>query len=397
MLSRLTLQNLLSFGPEATSIELRPLNVLIGPNGSGKSNFVEALSLLSSVPGELPKPIREGGGVAEWLWKGPGALPRASVDALFGEHALGPKVPQRLRYHLEFHAVADRFEVDDERIENERAESGTTKPFFYFGYETGRPTLNVSAVGSSGPTKRTLQREDIDPTLSILAQRRDVDTYPELTRMGELLGQILLYRKWQFGPDSAVRESCRVDVRTDRLEPGLTNLAARLAALKRDASTKQALLKGLQELSDAFTDLEVIPEGGRLSLYIHEGQDRSIPASRLSDGSLRYLALLAILVDPQPPPLIVIEEPELGLHPDVMLPLAELLVSASARTQVVVTTHSDTLLSALRESPESIVVCERHDGRSALRRLQESEVSPFIEKYRLGELWLTGQLGGTRW
>ena len=122
-----------------------------------------------------------------------------------------------------------------------------------------------------------------------------------------------------------------------------------------------------------------------------------IPATRLSDGTLRYLCLLAILCDPDPPPLICIEEPELGLHPDVLPKLADHLLAASRRTQLIVTTHSDVLVDAMSEQPESVVVCEKHHGATAMTRLAADDLQVWLQKYRLGELWIRGELGGTRW
>ena len=119
--------------------------------------------------------------------------------------------------------------------------------------------------------------------------------------------------------------------------------------------------------------------------------------SALSDGSLRYLCLLAILLDPDPPPLIGLEEPELGLHPDLLPKIADLLVDASTRTQLVVTTHSDAIVDALTERPESVVVFDKKDGRTTFERLDRAALGDWLQKYRLGQLWTRGQIGGTRW
>src|SRR5205085_8350333 len=127
--------------------------------------------------------------------------------------------------------------------------------------------------------------------------------------------------------------------------------------------------------------------GGSVQIFFHEG-DYSIPATRLSDGTLRYLCLLAILQDPEPPPLICIEEPELGLHPDILPKLADLLRDASERTQLIVTTHSDILVDALTETPEVIKVCEKHGGQTVIQGLDSENLSEWLQKYRLGELWL---------
>ena len=131
-----------------------------------------------------------------------------------------------------------------------------------------------------------------------------------------------------------------------------------------------------------------------MQLYLHESGLRvPTPATRLSDGTIRLLALLATLLHPFPPPLVCIEEPELGLHPDAVALLADLLVEASDRMQLVVTTHSDALVSALTGQPDAIVACERPGAGTELRRLEPKKLAPWLEDYRLGDLWRMGELG----
>jgi predicted ATPase len=397
LLKSLKLENFLSYGPGSEAIGLSALNVLIGPNGSGKSNLVEALSLLRAVPKDLPLPIRKGGGVQDWLWHdGAKLAAKARLEVVFGEGQLAVPFAGRdpaVRYWLEFGAEGGRLKVFNERMENELAEAGKPKPYFYFGYEQGRPTINVAG------TERHLERADIDPSQSILAQRRDPEAYPELTLMADLLRRILVYRTWQFGPDSTVRGSCRADVRTDALSEELDNLPARLSVLKKVPAVKKRLLELLRGLAPGFDDLEIVPEGGSLQLYLVEG-NRSIAAQRLSDGTLRYLCLLAILLAPEQAPLIVLEEPELGLHPDILPSLRDLMLEASERTQLVVTTHSSQLLDALTEHAGSVLVCEKQaGGSSTVKRLVQEEVDGLRGEARagLGSLWMSGHLGGTRW
>jgi predicted ATPase len=395
LLKRITLQGFLSYGPEAVTIPLTALNVLIGPNGSGKSNLVEALSVLRAVPRDLPLPIRQGGGVKDWLWReGKAVAAEARLEILLAEGHVAQRVPPAaapgVRYRLVFGAEGGSFKVLDERVENESPTPGNAKPYFYFGYENGRPTLNANEK------QRELQRADIDPTQSILSQRRDPETYPELTRLADLLRRILIYRNWQFGPDSPVRVGCRADVRTDALSEGFDNLPARLAVLMGTAAVKRRLLELVGDLAPGFDDLAVVPEGGSLQLYLVEG-DRSVPAHRLSDGTLRYLCLLAILLDPDPPPLLVIEEPELGLHPDVLPTLRDLMLDAGERTQLIVTTHSTQLVDAMTDHAGSVLVCEKRDGPSQVSRLTQAEVDRLRAHGSLGALWMSGHLGGTRW
>ncbi|MBP6743004.1 MAG: AAA family ATPase [Deltaproteobacteria bacterium] len=411
LLKSIELQGFLSYGPDKMFLQLKALNVLIGPNGSGKSNLVEAISVLRAVPKDLPLPIRQGGGVKDWLWQnGQEKASSAHLEVVFAEGLVSTKAAatvaktsakskskqagwSAVRYHLEFGAEGDTFTVLDERIETEQASPGKKQPYLYFGYENGRPMLNVQAEHGE---PRELQRAQIDPRQSILSQRRGPETYPELTRLADLLGRMLIYRSWQFGPDSAVRSSCRADVRTDALSESFDNLPARLAELMRVPAMKKRLLQQLNELAPGFDDLQIIPEGGRLQLYLTEGS-RSIPAHRLSDGTLRYLCLLAILLDEKPAPLIVIEEPELGLHPDMLPTLRDLMVTASEKTQLVVTTHSTQLVDALTDYADSVLVCEKQDGPSAVRRLTQEEVDRWREHGSLGSLWMSGHIGGTRW
>lgn len=400
LLKAITLEGFLSFGYGTEDFRLKPLNVLIGPNGTGKSNLIEAVSILRAAPRDLPLPIRQGGRVQDWLWT-PDA-PRtqgnihaaqfARVEVVFTEGVIAQHHTQpAVRYRLDFGAAGDSFVVLDERLEHADKPLDKDKPYFYFGYENGRPMLNVQ-----DGTQRELRREDLDMTQSILSQRRDPDAYPELSKVTDAFGQIRIYRFWQFGPDATVRGACAADVRADHLSERLDNLPARLAVLKGNPLVKRRLLELIGELAPGFTDFEVVPEGGTLALYLTEG-DSSVPARRVSDGTLRFLCLIAILVDPQPPPLIAIEEPELGLHQDVHGHLADLLLEASARTQLVVTTHSDVLVDALTESPEVVVVCEKLSGCTQLERLDSEKLRPWLQKYRLGELWTRGEIGGTRW
>ncbi len=394
LLKSLTLHGFLSFGPEAATIPLTGLNVVLGPNGSGKSNLVEALAVLRAVPQDLPMPIRQGGGVRDWLWKGATEAKEATIEAIFyeGQVATASSGPVAVRYRLTFGAEGDSFVVIDERVENERADPYFPKPFFYFGYESGRPM--VSVVGED--ERKALRREEIDPTQSILSQRRDPEHYPELTKLAALLGRIRAYRSWPFGPDSILRAACRADVRTDSLSESFDNLPARLNVLQREPEVKRSLAKQLSTLAPGFDDLVIALDGGNLQLYLTEG-NRNFAARRLSDGTLRYLCLLAILLDPQPPPLVIIEEPELGLHPDTLPTLRDLMVAASDRCQLLVTTHSATFLDAFTELADSVLVCEKSDATTLVRRLSQGEVDRLKPHGSLGQLWISGHLGGTRW
>lgn len=389
LIHQLTLRGILSFGPDAEPLEMRPLNLLIGPNGSGKSNLIESIGLIRSTATKLTAPMRGTGGsaVGDWIWKGT-RNGRAKVEAVL-DNPLGN---QPLRHRIEFTEKSSRLELLDESIENSTPYPGYAEPYYYYRFQAGHPVLNAK-----GAVRREMRREDVAPDESILSQRKDPDQYPELAHLSDLYARARLYREWSFGRTSVFRSPQDASLPGDRLEENFSNLGLFLNHLRRKPKAKKAILERLRDLYEGLDDFDVRVQGGTVEVFLTEG-DFIIPASRLSDGTLRYLCLLAILCDPDPPPLICIEEPELGLHPDMLPKIADLLIAASDRTQLVVTTHSDMLVDAMTERPESVVVMEKHEGKTLARRLQNNaELQGYLEHYRLGEMWLRGMIGGTRW
>ena len=369
LIHRLDLRGLLSFGPEGIDLRLRPLNVLIGPNGSGKSNLLEAIDLLNGAPWSLSGAIGRGGGVHDWIWGGE-PKPSAAVIAAVLESAKGS---QRLRFELKFAERGQRFEVIEERIATERGFGEHQKPYLFYENAGGRAMLNYRDTAQPNGPRRELRPETIEKNESILCQRIDPDHYPELTYIGSAFARIRLYREWGFGRNTAPRTPQKTDLPNDFLQEDAKNLGLVLNNLRRSPKVKHRLLTALRKLYDSITDFEVIVEGNTVQVFFQEG-NIVVPATRLSDGTLRYLCLLAILCHPKPPPLVCIEEPELGLHPDILPVIAELLLEASERGQLIVTTHSEVLVDALGDNPECIVVCEKHAGRTEMRRLQADEL-----------------------
>jgi predicted ATPase len=362
--------------------------VIIGPNGSGKSNLIETISLFQSIPKDLKFPIRKGGGIIDWLWKGT----KDPVATIKADITCKPHMREDmlLRYSISFTAVNQRFELIDERIENSKPTPGEEKAYFYYRYENNHPVINVK------DGQRTLRRESVDPEQSILSQRKDPDQYPELTWLGEQFGRIKMYREWTFGRYSPLRMPQEPDAPNDYLEEDCRNLGLVLNSIKKTPTIKRRIIELLGEFYGGIEDFDVSIEGGSVQLFLTEG-DFSIPATRLSDGTLRYLCLLAILCHPNPPPLICIEEPELGIHTDIIPVLATLLKEAATRTQLIVTTHSEALVDELSDTPDSVLVCEKRDGCTQFRRLETEALKDWLEKYSLGELWRKGEIGGNRW
>ena len=393
---RLKFSGLLSFGPAGIDLPMEPLTVLIGPNGSGKSNLLEAISLFQAAPRGISEPISRMGGVREWLWKGPEASHSIALEAMVDYPPTGV-----LRHSLILMGRDGHTAVTDERIEPSVPSESAEGMIYCRGADvvsldiqdphsppllSGRFWINNRPGVFEFPSDYLKEQSIVSIT---------IPNQPGLWHLREQYDRIRLFRNWSFGPDANSRRPCSSHERSDFLNEGGGNLPLVLSQLH--GANKRAFLSALSELFDGIVDIQCPVTGGTVALFLEESGNRSIPATRLSDGTLRYLCLLAILLHPEPPPLICIEEPELGLHPDLLPTLSDLMREASGRTQLIVTTHSDVFVDTLTDQPESVVVCEKHDGRTEMRRLDKGDLAKWLENYRLGDLWTSGELGGNRW
>lgn len=371
-ISSLTLQNILSFGPEPHTVELRPLNLLIGANGSGKSNIVDILGLVAALPVDLPAVVREGGGMAEWVWKGAAAAPIEAEVTVTVE-----SFPNNFRHTLALRAGwQSRVEVVRERIDVHDYQAWS------MAYQRGAPTGDATIT----PAPRSDQ--------SVLGSARA----PPLDELRGCYGGILIHRGFATDRASPLRMPQPSDLPDDTLLPNGTNLGVVLSGMQLKPQVWDALHEAMSRFYPKFLGIKTVVQGGTVQLFVREsGLDRLIPASRLSEGTLRYLALLAVLLNAAHGSVLVIEEPEQGLHPDVIEDLAGHLRAAAARAQLVVTTHSEHLVSALSDEPEAVLVVDRIETGTHIKRLNAANLASWLERYRLGELWMKGEIGGTRW
>jgi predicted ATPase len=155
----------------------------------------------------------------------------------------------------------------------------------------------------------------------------------------------------------------------------------------------------LENLHTAYPDFVkvTVPAGGgdgkvHLRWFERPHEKQGLTANLLSDGTLKLLCLIAILKSPDPPPLICIDEPELGLHPDWIELVAELMQDAATRTQVIVATHSPHIVAKL--DPEQVIVTEKVEGETHLRQLKARDLENWLKDFSLAELWLSGEIGG---
>jgi predicted ATPase len=369
LLRHVKLENLLSF--RSTEVELRGLNVLIGANASGKSNLIEAIGLLQAAPVDLSGAIRRLGGVhVVCSLVTPPSVAAVECTSINDE-------PEQ--YRLEFSEEAHGFIVNAEFFRS------LAPKVTYFERVGGKASFGTSF-------------SSVSPTQSIFELYKSPADSTPTTRIGRLLEEIRIYREFRTAGDSQARFGTSTSMPKDFLRDGGGNLALVLLDMNF-RGVHERIRDYLSRFCDRFNDVKVNLDGPFAKTYVEEsGLLEPLVAWRLSDGTLKFLCLLAVLLDPDPAPLICIEEPEVGLHPEAIQIVAEALVEASERTQLIVTTHSEALIDALSERPEDVLVTERDfDNGTQFRRLKKEQLSLWLERYSLGQLWRKGEIGGTRW
>ncbi len=384
LLRWMKLQNILSF--RETTLDLQNLNVLIGANGSGKTNLIDCVGLLNAAPSNFARFIYQGGGANVWLWKG-SASPADSAE-IACRFFVGP---DNFEYSLKFRTIQDRPLIEDERCS------------WGLGFKNSRLLFERKADGSILLGKGVVNEHNESRLLNLIgsdesywaSSKNPLDSTP-LNQLGQLLGQIRIFKQFQTGATSPLRVGISSAAPNDYLEPDGSNLVPVIAKLEFE-NLLEPIYSYLRRLYSGFEELKVSP-GQTALLYWKEENLNRIPALRMSEGTLKFLCLLTILLHPQAPPLVCLEEPEIGLHPDAVTILAEVLKEASQRMQLIVTTHSEALISALSDTPDSVVVCERDfDGGTQFRRLSSEKLKEWLEDYSLGELWRRGEIGANRW
>ena len=182
------------------------------------------------------------------------------------------------------------------------------------------------------------------------------------------------------------------------LRPDAGNLAAFLAHLQRSgAESLDLIARTIQLVIPSFREFSFIERDANgetmVQLLWHErDHDYPLHLNQLSDGSLRFICLATALLQPTPPSTIIIDEPELGLHPAAITVLASLFKQAAARTQVITSTQSPLLLNHFE--PEDLIVVDREDGASVLKRLDRAALSDWLNEYSLSDLWQKNVIGG---
>ena len=369
------------------SLELpvRPFMVLIGANGVGKTSFLDALTLLSaSAAGRLSETLSRFGGVAKLLTRG-----KCEEIAL----AVEMEVPgyEPLRYRLQMEPKGAGFSITQETLTQEtlsQQNSNHPRPFFYIDAHHGR----VEYYNTE--TKRLdVPDWDYNPGETALSQVPKMFRQPEALR--RVLATVTQYHTLDVGPRAPVKLPQPVKPADLPGANGEALLPFLYSLRESDRPRFEAVTDALRAAYPDFEELTFPPAAaGMLALSWKDKKFESpIYADELSEGTLRFLWLTALLQSPELSTVTMIDEPEVSLHPELLDLLAQLMREASARTQLIVTTHSDRFVRFL--NPEEVYVMDiGKEGEATITPADTLDLDCWLDEYSLDEVWRMGRMGG---
>lgn len=354
----------------SSEVELRPVNVLIGANGSGKSNFIGAFGFLQAIrAGQLQDYVARAGGAERILH-------------------FGTRVTERLRIHICFR-------------NNEKLEEENQYGISLLSTETDQ--LYPSTESVYHWDRRRYPERPFEQSITHLQRGGEAGIVSDqIAPMGwyiqNHLGNWRIYHFHDTSRNSPIKKTG--DVHDNRfLRPDGSNLAPFLFFLREKHTTEYELIRRTVQLAAPFFDdfqiepTALNPDKIRLE-WRHKGSDAHFDASSLSDGTLRFIALTTLFLQPPSlrPSVILLDEPELGLHPAAVTLLESLIGIASEDTQVIIATQSPSLLDHF--GPEDILVADRKNGGTEFTHLEPERLEVWLERYSIGELWEKNELGG---
>lgn len=384
------------------ALKMPRLAVLIGPNGGGKSNLLDLLTLMTEAgDGKLADGVSKRGGFSSIAF---GFEPSREVRIeLRLKEALRPSNPAvngtDKKLDVTFRMVTRNFGSGAQVIEELVRQESALEPSLSADIVSRGPQGAVFRVpGESGGL--TDQRIGVDLTELVISQVKNPVKYPAASAVLKELEGWTFYRDIDVGPESPVRQPAllRPDI---RLLPNGSNLSSVLYAIQQDYPAEWGeILEIAKTAYPDFVKLTVPAQGGDGKVILRWSerpfeQQGGLSANLLSDGTMKLLCLIAILKNPTPPPLICIDEPELGLHPDWIKLVAELLQDAAMRTQVIVATHSPQIVAKLE--PEQLIVVEKQEGQTVMKKFSredEDSLAKWLKDFNLADLWLAGHFGG---
>lgn len=405
-ITRMRVENFLSF--RNIDLRLDSLNVLVGPNGAGKTNLLKVFEFLGNVARlELAPAIKMLGGFDQVLFRGSGrsgSTVRLELEGIVTAHA-NANAPDE--YRLSFsRTAAPRSSEGRTRAEGRPKSEAYRRneelifkryrgPGRRITLSGGRVTVGTD-IDSPEPPEQELRIQSQATGIGTLRRLSNAYGSPEWNAFAEVVEQLRLF-EIDVGK---VREPSSLADST-WLRPDASNLAVFLLRLReKEPAIFAAICDDVKYVYPSFAGFDFIPVGGSESairLDVREAYlTGTTPLGRASFGTLRSIALFAMLHDPDPPKLTALEEVDHGLHPHALDRVVERLRQAANRTQIILATHSPALVNRL--SVDELIIVEREESTGATRLFRpDLEIVKTLERetgYELGEMWFSGALGG---
>ena len=400
MIKQIRLTNFFSF--RDATIDFSPgVTVMVGINGSGKSNLIKAIRLLhEGVAGKegLRELFLSWGGFDEVFFKGEGdnEFPN-SIDLTFWLD--GPKIAQYgygffedLRYDIRIirkPGQANYYLSEKIWIPKEKGE------YLYLNFNNGQGVLNERTDEANHQTG-LVRYEDKEPEELVLRTIFDSDRYYALNTIRKAIADMVVYEYFDTTPHSPMRKAVKATAEKRLLHDG-RNLATIINTIKiTHKPSFRRIEEMLREVNAQFRgfDFRFLGSSGTLELLLdEEGLLSPVHITHLSDGTLRYLCLLAILFNPNRGSFLCIDEPEVGLHPDMLKLVANAIEVAAVETPLLVATHSENLLNQFRL--QDLRVFEKEsNNETVVLHYEEADFAEWYESFSPGQMWRAGDLGG---
>jgi predicted ATPase len=399
MIKEIEITNFYSFKHETIKINAGT-NILIGINGSGKSNFLKALKLLKEgVAGVgLRKHIIDNlSGFDNFFFKGNRENDALSISIQFKLD--GNKITQRgygFRFKDDIIYQITIFKSGSLSNFYIHEEIRNDKGFKYLDFTNGIGILTEKTDENSVRTS-FVKYDDKDPQELVLKDVSDSDRYFALTTIKKAIKDIVVYDYFDTTPKSPIRRPM-LPTSEKRLISDGTNLPQILNTININYKPQFRKIVGmLNEVNPNFSGFDFNFLGGNIELMLEEDNlNSSVHVSNISDGTLRYLCLLSILYNPERGSVICIDEPEVGLHPDMILNIANAIKEAAQQSTIIISTHSDNLLNFFKI--EDLRVFEKDENNATIvTTYTTDQFSGWYENFSLGRMWRQGDLGGVRY
>ncbi len=373
--------------------------LLLGINGSGKSNLLKALTLLTegiSGTGFKKLILDSWGGFDQIAYlgdKGDAISLRYELDINILREFGFDFAQASVYYELTIHRKAGYSNhYLTEKLYRSTPEHQT--PFYYFNFSNGSGYVYEVKPKSKGGL---VKYENFDPQESVLRSLNDPDRYRALSAVRTAFESVAVYTYFDTTQQSKIRKSMLSTSESKLLSDG-SNLPQLLNTIKiEDKPSINVIKEELHEVNSYYKDFDFHFIGGNMELMLEEtGLNRSVPVTHISDGTLRFLCLMAILYNSKRGKLVCIDEPEVGLHPDMILSVAKAIEYAGKKSQIIVATHNEHLIDQFQL--EQLRVFEKQTGNSTtVRQYNEDNFAGWYEQFNPGKMWRQGDLGGNRY